>query len=352
MAWTRAGQVGPQLNTIAEWPASIGSGSAPTVSSTKAHLAEQTYSVRDYGAATDSQSAGLTFAAATQARAGVWLNHNGSDTSSSHSAVIYRWTSSVGNTNYLRWKGSTGLLEIMLAGSAVTSVAIATAGLSTVDTWYHVGIVIEASATVGTVTVYVNGVNILAATGQDTGTSISEMYFAGTVTGGITWKPYAYFSDFYVDTGSGNSIEAPPKKSFLWAVADGNGYSSQWTGSDGNSTDNYLLVDDTTPDDDTTYVKAESANLIDGYACAAVTLPSGYSIIAAIPTALAKRAGTTEELILGTYDGSTAQLDSSQAPAASYGAVWSRFETQPDASAWDETDFNASQAVIKSAGTF
>lgn len=50
-------------------------------------------------------------------------------------------------------------------------------------------------------------------------------------------------------------------------VPNGNGASSQWTGSDGNQTDNYLLVDDTVPVQPfSTYVKSYTAGHIDSYA--------------------------------------------------------------------------------------
>lgn len=52
-------------------------------------------------------------------------------------------------------------------------------------------------------------------------------------------------------------------------LPNGNGNSSQFTGSDGNSTDNYLLVDDpggNNVDDDTTYVGSSTVGHIDSYA--------------------------------------------------------------------------------------
>lgn len=46
---------------------------------------------------------------------------------------------------------------------------------------------------------------------------------------------------------------------------NGNGDNSAWAGSDGNSTDNYLLVDETTPNSATDYVQSNTSGQIDEY---------------------------------------------------------------------------------------
>lgn len=46
---------------------------------------------------------------------------------------------------------------------------------------------------------------------------------------------------------------------------NGNGDNSAWAGNDGNSTDNYLLVDEMPPDDATTYVESNTSGQIDDY---------------------------------------------------------------------------------------
>lgn len=353
MTWTRAGQIGPQLGTTAEWTATLGEGFNPTISTTKVHHSGyQTYSVRFIDDA-GHKASGLSFPSAVQIRGGVWLNHNGlgGDTSI-WIATLLRWVSSSGSNNYVRWRGDTANLDLIVNNVVVDSVSIGSSTISPTDTWHHIAIAGFASATIGWISIYANGIKILEATGLNTGTAFFDLYFGGSIT--LGWAASAYFNDFYVDTSDGSEPnEAPPKKSFLWSVANGNGYTSQWTGSDADSTDNYLLVDEIPPDNDTTYVEAEEVDLVDAYACADIaSLPAGYNIIARIPTALGKRLGTTEKMILGNYDGAIEELGSEKIPPASYGPVWDRFEAQPDASDWNLADFNAAQTVIKSAGTF
>lgn len=55
---------------------------------------------------------------------------------------------------------------------------------------------------------------------------------------------------------------------------NGNGDNSAWTGSDGNSTDNYLLVDETPPDS-TDYVESNTSGQIDDYDFAATPAELG-----------------------------------------------------------------------------
>jgi hypothetical protein len=86
-----------------------------------------------------------------------------------------------------------------------------------------------------------------------------------------------YIDDFYVNDDSGS---APENTYFGEAfvvesmIPNGNGNSSQWVGSDGNSTDNYLLVDDS-GNDDTDYVRSGLLNDLDTYALSNLSNATG-----------------------------------------------------------------------------
>lgn len=89
-----------------------------------------------------------------------------------------------------------------------------------------------------------------------------------------------YIDDFYVNDDSGSS----PENTFMGEgfvvesmIGNGNGNSSQWVGSDGNSTDNYLLVDDS-GNDDTDYVKSGTLNDLDTYAMSNLSNATGTVI--------------------------------------------------------------------------
>lgn len=75
------------------------------------------------------------------------------------------------------------------------------------------------------------------------------------------------FDDFYIlDTSGATANDFIGEKRIRSLFPNGNGNYSQWLGSDGNNTDNYLLVDDTTsPDDDTTYVEEGTTTEKDTY---------------------------------------------------------------------------------------
>lgn len=350
MSVTRLWQAGWELNTIAEWQAEIVRVAEPTISNTKAFTG--IYSLRSAQNNIGS-SVGAAFAATTQIAAHTFFNHAGVSATAGRYALIFTWTSSAGGLNYIRWNGNAGLLELVLNNTVIASVSAASAGITSVNTWYSAGLVVFANATTGYVDFYIDGVSVLSATNQDTGTGLTALYVAGDVGGSsAAWVSSCYFDDCYVNATPGEADSAPVARRFVWAIAAGNGAHSGWNGSDGNSVDNYLLVDDVTPDGDTTSVYTTTTSQRDTYAIAGITMPNGYTIAAAIPTVLGKRAGSTEQLKLLAYDGVTLATGSAQNPGADYASVWERMTTQPDTTTWNETDFEAMKFGQESAGTF
>jgi hypothetical protein len=132
--------------------------------------------------------------------------------------------------------------------------------------------------------------------------------------------------------------------------ADGNGNQSDFNGSDGNQTDNYLLIDDGfTPDDSTTYVESATVNDVDTYSMDDLPTPA-LSIIAVCPVIRAVKtdAGTralTAVIRSGgaDYDGAVEQFLST-----SYAGYREAFLVDPDtAAAWDEAGVNAMEVGMK-----
>lgn len=132
--------------------------------------------------------------------------------------------------------------------------------------------------------------------------------------------------------------------------ADGNGASSDFVGSDSDSTDNYLLIDDGfTPDDDSTYVQSPTVGDVDTYAMADLPTPA-LSIIAVCPLMRAKKTDAGSRALTavirsgGTdYDGAIEQFLST-----SYSAYREAFLEDPDTSApWDEAGVNAMEVGMK-----
>lgn len=67
------------------------------------------------------------------------------------------------------------------------------------------------------------------------------------------------------DSGSFQNTYPGECKGIFHLYPNGNGDNSAWTGSDADSTDNYLLVDEFPPDDATTYVQSNTSGQIDDY---------------------------------------------------------------------------------------
>lgn len=137
----------------------------------------------------------------------------------------------------------------------------------------EMGVVFHAST--GTVTIKVAGVTVLTLTGQNTAPSgIAQANRFGLQ---VRSNNANRWDDLYINDNSGSS----PDNTFYGESfvvegiqPNGDGNSSQWIGSDGNSTNNYLLVDDT-GNDDTDYVKSSTVNDLDTYAFANLTNASG-----------------------------------------------------------------------------
>lgn len=135
------------------------------------------------------------------------------------------------------------------------------------DTWnyFEWKVMIADSITSNSCQLKVNGETFinLAATSDTKNTAnayANKFEFSATTTGGMTPS----FDDCIIQVGSGSDFLNDAR--IITSYPSGNGDSSQFSGSDGNSTDNYLLVDETTPDDDSTYVESATIGNKDLYA--------------------------------------------------------------------------------------
>lgn len=126
------------------------------------------------------------------------------------------------------------------------------------------------------------------------------------------------------------------------SIVNGNGNSSQFTGSDGNSTDNYLLVDDTTPDDDSTYTESETVGHVDLMTVADLTV-SPTQIFGVQVNAHAKRTDVTARgLENAVRSGGTKYNGTEQALQTGYRDIYHIWEQNPATStAWTESTVNA-----------
>ena len=92
------------------------------------------------------------------------------------------------------------------------------------------------------------------------------------------------FDDVYlVDTSAPNGDFLGDVR-VAYLAPNGNGASSQFVGSDLNSVDNYLLVDEVPANDDTDYVQSDVLNNIDTYALA--DLPANAGVVKSVMSSL------------------------------------------------------------------
>lgn len=128
--------------------------------------------------------------------------------------------------------------------------------------------VVFGTGTSGSFKLRVADVELLNVTGVNTAPSGSAQATRFAIRLCASGSMTERLDDLYINDNSGSA----PENTFFGEAfvvegvqPNGNGNSSQWVGSDGNSTDNYLLVDDT-GNDDTDYVKSGTLNDLDTYA--------------------------------------------------------------------------------------
>jgi hypothetical protein len=363
MGWTRFGELSAETQSLADVAGLGGAGYA--VSSTAAFTGSWSYR-------TSSTNAPLGFAGAfgAAARCGLMFRHNG--VSGGQPGVIGMLVD--GCTLLFRFNQTNNDVTLT-AGYTSNTTNVRTAltvnvpALADVNTWRHIGMTASMLSSGGFVSLYVDGVQVAEWTGDTQlyrsgettpRTNITAVYAAGAgaawtgITTG-TWSNYAYIDDFYADWWSGESAptDAPVPSRRFYAVLPTADVTENWTPSAGS--DHYALVDDAAPDDDTTYVVATSAGLLNQYAVSGFVLPADYAVRAVIRKCYGKKsdAGADSRVTLSISDGvDTLESETLPLPTA-YGYVRNRWETQPDGvSAWDETAVNAVIIGTESAGDF
>lgn len=163
-------------------------------------------------------------------------------------------------------------------GRTATGVIVAGGAAGTGADYKMIEIEVVFHASAGAVTVKVADATVLTLTGQNTAPSGNAQ--ANRFRLLIRGSTSARLDDLYINDDSGSA----PENTFFGEafvvesiIPNGNGNSSQWVGSDGNSTDNYQLVDDT-GNSDTDYIKSGTLNDLDLHALANLTNATGTVI--------------------------------------------------------------------------
>lgn len=264
---------------------------------------------------------------------------------------IASWRTSGGTIlGSLRYQSNTGQLHLYVNGTSL----VASIGDIASSQWYHIGIDIKIDASSGWVKVYRDKVEVLSTSGNTGNTQIGQVVLGlEPRTANNLYNAYYYYDNIIIDDSTDESIPAIVPEIFLGYVSpDTNGNYSQFTGSDGNSVNNYQLVDEI-PSDSADYVSGNSADLVDSYSMGTITIPEGYSITALVPVGVGKKLGIlATTLKLGTRLSSTDLVGDAQTLAGTDYSYYERQTSKPGGGSWLQSDLNDVELVIKSSGTY
>lgn len=217
--------------------------------------------------------------------------------------------------------------------------------------WRHWALDIKLASSGGWAKAYKGGNEVLSYTGNTGSTDITRLYIGREGSGSS--QQHVYYDNIYIDDTTGEGApNPPPVLTFPYIVPNGNGFYSGWTGSDGDSVNNYLLVDERPPST-ADRVTASGVDQYDSYAMGGYTIGAGEKVLAVIPTSYAQRASTTELLALGTRYSSTDVVGSGiSLNAGSYSTFWDRQTTKPGGGDWNQDAITNMELVVKSEGTY
>ena len=188
-----------------------------------------------------------------------------------------------------------------------------------------------------------NGLVIMDYTGDTrSSTSITKPEMV-MIAGGYSGGPTVSFDDFYIADTSGTQNNAFLGDIEVRALApNGNGTYSQFAGSDGNSVDNYAIINNTTYTD---YVESSTVGQKDSYQLADLSGVNVKAVQSVVRGAQASggMAAVRPFLRIGTtdYPGTTQYLGQQTIST-------NIFETNPATSAaWTQTDVNGTELGIE-----
>jgi hypothetical protein len=276
---------------------------------------------------------GLAFRAVT-----LPLNNNVSPACAYVSAGTFQWGWQVNSSGAIVVYRYSSFFAGTLLGTSANGVIVA-------NTFHYIQIESQISATVGTVTIKVDGVAVLTLTGlnnKNAGTStIDSICFGG---GGAYGGGSGYNQDmddmYFVDTNAAIGERRVETLRPSADVAQGFARSA--------GTANFSLVNETLADGDTTYVQGSNVGDVDTYDFG--DLSSTPFAISAVQMSIfgEKTDVTTRSIAAQVKSGATTSDGSNLALATTYAKLERIMETDPNTSAaWTATAVNALRAGPK-----
>jgi hypothetical protein len=220
----------------------------------------------------------------------------------------------------------------------------------TIGVYFYIEFRVKIDDATGTVDVWVNGGAGTDVTGSGLDTknganaTADTVLFCGRVVGGFGPND----SDDFVWVSGSTAVTRWGDTRMEYIKPNGNGNSSQWVGSDGNSVDNYLLVDETTPNDDTDYVASSTVGDIDLYTFTDVTPTTGAVKAVAVYLYARKDDAGTRTIAVATRESATNSFGGNQDLSTQYNYYREIFELNPrTAAAYTIGEVNGSEFGIK-----
>jgi len=149
------------------------------------------------------------------------------------------------------------------------TILVGSGGTINNDTWHHIEVkyMISGSIPANSYQVRLDGAEVINLPG---GTNVEGAFDDDGIVGALEVQgadgANRYWDNFYILSLTGVANTGFIGPCFIETIyPTGDGSQKEFTGSDGDQIDNYLLVDDTFPDDDTTYVESSTSGDIDVY---------------------------------------------------------------------------------------
>jgi hypothetical protein len=247
----------------------------------------------------------------------------------------------------IRYNPTTDTLYITRNG---TTIGGSYSFIPNTNQWYYIEAKVTFHNSTGAVVVNVDGVERINSTAldtQNTGNAYANQIRIGSV-GDNFGLPN--IDDIYIADTSGSA----PQNDFLGdcrvenIVPNGNGNSSQLMGSDGNTTDNYLLTDENpNANDDTDYVESGTVGQKDTYNYSSIITTAGtIYAIQTLPTMRKTDAGARSAKTIARLSG-TEEDGAEQILGTSYALTREVRQTKPGGGAWTVPDINAAEFGVK-----
>ena len=241
---------------------------------------------------------------------------------------------------------ASGVAQIVRGSSSTPVIATSVTPVVAANRWHYIEVQVKLSDTVGFAKVNVDGVLVIDSPAtldtRNAGTApvLDSLQFGMGISGTTT------FDDLYVMAGSGDSFLGDCVVTTL--LPNGNGSSSDFVGSDSDSTDNYLLIDETPPSA-VDYVSSATIGDQDLYTLSDLPSTAG-TIIAVAPTLYAAKDEVGPRQVKPLVRSTTTAAGAALSLDFAYGQRQSIFPINHDTGLpWTLAEVNAMEAGVEVA---